>query len=322
VYQNASWDRREAIAPYFYLREGEPAIKFFATILRAAVLAAAVAVIALASSGFQKPGRVQPPPLGPGAALGYGGGGHELDTLGSVWYLDYNFATPNWPDHQRLYFVWILESPQKAAQVARRFPGQWWTFGNEPNDPNQDNLQPKDYVQPYHDLYYALKAADPQARLVPTGVANADWRWLGSWREDYRRKYGRYPPVDGWQFHDYLLDSCANALNAGEFERRALEFQDWVKRIGDGARPVFLTEYGVLYGNGCCNCPVIPPDAVVEYMRGTTRWLIESHVVTAWAWFAVDSGNRFNGDLFREGRILPTGTAYQELKTEWNAAPK
>jgi Glycosyl hydrolase catalytic core len=301
-------------------REGGRRIKFLTKVLRAAALGAALAAIAVASREFQTPGRVQAPPLGPGVAIGYGGDGHDLGILGSVWYLDYNFAPPSWPDHRRLYFVQIKESPQKVAQVAKRFPGEWWTFGNEPNDPNQDNIQPKDYVQPYHDLYYALKTADPQARLVPTGVANADWRWLEQWREDYRQRYGRYPPADGWRFHNYLLDTCAGALIAGEFKRRALEFQDWVKSIGDGTRPIFLTEYGVLYGNGCCNCPVIPPDAVVDYMRTTTRWLIESHVVTAWAWFALDSGNRFNGDLFRDGRILPAGTAYQELKSEWNAS--
>ena len=212
------------------------------TILRATILGAAVAVIALASSAFQRPGRVLPIPLGPGVALGYGGGGRELDILDSVWYLDYDFATPSWPNHQRLYFVWLTSSPQEAAQVARRFPGQWWTFGNEPNDPNQDNVEPEAYVQRYHDLYYALMSADPQARLVPTGVANADWHWLDQWREDYRQRYGRYSSVDAWRFHNYLLDTCESALNADEFKRRALEFRDWVKRIGDDAHPVFMTD--------------------------------------------------------------------------------
>ena len=57
-------------------------------------------------------------------------------------------------------------------------------------------------------------------------------------------------------------------------------------------------------------------------MGATTKWLIDSHVVTAWAWFAVDSGNRFNGDLFKEGRLLPTGNAYQALTNEWKLTSK
>lgn len=300
----------------------KPRTRILSSILKLAITSAAVAALVFGSRGFQRPGRALPSPLGPGVALGYGGGEHELDTLGPVWYLDYHFDTPAWPDHRRLYFIWINALPAQVAQIARRFPGQWWTFGNEPNDPNQDNISPKAYVPLYHDIYYALKSADPQARLVPTGVANADWYWLDQWREDYRYKYGRYPPVDGWRFHDYLLDTCAGALDASEFERRAVDFRAWVKRIGDERRPLLMTEYGVLYGNGCCNCPLIPQSAVVEYMRKTTKWLIESHVVTAWAWFGVDTGNRFNGDLFRDGDPLPTGMAYQELKEEWSAAPK
>lgn len=297
-------------------------LKFLWSLVRVAILCAAIAAVAYASRGFQRPGRAQPPLIGPGVALGYGGGAHELDELGSVWYMDYNYSNPSWPGHRRLYFIWLREPPRKVAQVARRFPGEWWTFGNEPNDPNQDNIQPKDYVQLYHDIYYALKAADPQARLVPTGVANADWRWLELWREDYKQEYGRYPPIDGWRFHDYLLETCEGAMNAAEFERRALEFREWMKKTGGGDLPVFMTEYGVLYGNGCCRCPVFPTSAVVEYMQTTTRWLIDSHVVTAWAWFAADTGNRFNGDLFKEGRMLPTGAAYQQLKNEWDAAPR
>ena len=108
----------------------------------------------------------------------------------------------------------------------------------------------------------------------------------------------------------------------GEFERRALEFHDWVAKIGDAVKPIFLTEYGSLYGNGCCGCPLVPSEDLIGYMQTTTRWLMQSRVVTAWAWWAVDSGNRFNGDLFREGELLPVGTAYQELIGEWKRGPQ
>lgn len=289
-------------------------------VMRTAMMAVAMIAVAIASRGFQTPGRALPTPQGPGVAVGYGAGGQQLDVLGEVWYLDYGFATSSPSNHRRLFFIQLGDSPKRVAEAAKRSPGQWWTFGNEPNDPHQDNIGPQAYVEPYHDIYYALKSADPQARLVATGVANADWRWLDQWREDYRQKYDRYPPVDGWRFHDYVLETCASALNADEFKRRAVDFRDWVNRIGESQKPVLLTEYGVLYGNGCCSCPVIQPAAVVEYMRSTTDWLAETRIVTAWAWFAVDSGNRFNGDLFNGEQILPAGTAYQELTRAWDAS--
>jgi hypothetical protein len=171
-------------------------------------------------------------------------------------------------------------------------------------------------------MYYAIKRADPQARIIPAGVANADWKWLSEWREEYRKAYGRYPPVDGWNIHNYILDSCGVALNATEFKRRIIAFREWMKQIGDGAGPLFLTEYGVLYGNGCCGCPPIPTGDVVAYMQSTTRWLELTHAATAWAWFAVDTSNRFNGDLFAEGQILPTGLAYQQLVNDWQTRLK
>lgn len=292
-------------------------------IVRLVLLAVVVWIVASSASGMQVAGRLQPPPRGSGVDLAYDiGGAPQLDALGGVWYLDYGFSTPSWPNHRRLYFAPLDSTSQQVVNVASRNRGQWWTFGNEPNDPNQDDIQPVAYVRPYHDLYYAVKRADPQARLVPAGVANAEWRWLDTWREDYRAVYGRYPPIDGWNFHNYLLETCTGALDVNEFERRALEFRDWVKRIGDDALPVFLTEYGVLYGNGCCGCPRFADQAVLDYMRATTGWLQASHVVTAWAWFAIDTSDRYNGDLFAGSQILPAGMAYQELLLDERSSPK
>lgn len=276
-------------------------------------------LVALGAAGCSVlvPGRAEPPPTGPGVAVGYEDDGRELDTLGPVWYMDYDFRTRTWLLHPRLYFIQLSTPPEQVAQKARTIPGQWWTFGNEPNDVNQDNIPPDAYVPLYHALDAALRAADPQAHLIPTGVADANWHWLDEWREKYRQAYGRYPQVDGWRYHNYLLETCEGATDAAEFKRRALEFRAWVDRIGDGARPILLTEYGVLYGNGCCRCPLIPQEQVIDYMRATTEWLMESHAVTAWAWFALDTNNRYNGDLFRGPQMLPTGAAYQQLLNAW-----
>jgi hypothetical protein len=284
------------------------------TILKVLALSLTLIVIAFAARGFSTPGQLKAMPRGAGAVLGYHlGRGDELDALGAVWYHDYQFATANWSGHPRLYFAQVSDDLQRVARVARQSRGQWWTLGNEPNDPNQDNLTPDAYARVYHDFYFALKLADPQARVVPAGVANADWHWLDAWREKYREAYGRYPLLDAWNFHNYILDSCAAARNVAEFERRVLEFRAWMKRIGDEALPLIITEYGVLYGNGCCNCPTVPVGATIDYMRTTTRWLTESRAVDAWAWFAVDTGNRYEGDLFWNGKISPYGEAYREL---------
>ncbi len=283
---------------------------------RLVLLALALLLVAVSSRAWTVAGRAKAVPSGPGVAVGYGVAPDALDRIGPVWYMDYGFAGRTRPGHQRLFFAGLRDPLKDVAQAARLNPGEWWTFGNEPNDPNQDNISPEAYVRPYHDFYFALKRADPQARVVPTGVANADWPWLDAWRSAYRSVYGRYPSVDGWRFHNYLLDTCTGAMNAAEFERRAVEFREWTRRIGDGKLPILLTEYGVLYGNGCCNCPRFAEADLIAYMRATTRWLKASDTVTGWMWFSLDSENRFNGDLFHRGEILPAGEAYRDLVNE------
>ena len=82
-----------------------------------------------------------------------------------------------------------------------------------------------------------------------------------------------------------------------------------MSQIGDGARPLILSEYGVLYGAGCCDYPLEPPARGVQFMIDTTTWLARGDLVQAWAWFMTNSGEQhFNGDLFdAAGKLTPFG---------------
>ena len=99
-----------------------------------------------------------------------------------------------------------------------------------------------------------------------------------------------------------------------KFKARLTTFRSWMTRAGESGKPLFLTEYGVLYGNGCCECPLIAAAETIAFMQDTTRWLAQSRTTQAWAWFAVRTGGRFNGDLFDErGALTQSGLAYREL---------
>ncbi len=255
--------------------------------------------------------------------IAYGlGGSNELNELGTVWYLDYDYRGATLDQQQRFFMVKANWELGGVAPVARSYPGEWWQFGNEPNDLHQDNVSPAEYARRYHDFSSTLRSADPSARMVPAGLADADWRWAESFRQAYVRAYGTWPPVDGWNIHNYLLDTCAGATDAGMFQRRIEEFRDWMGRSGEGDKPLFLTEYGVLYGSGCCDCPAIPNDQAIEFMRTTFRWLSEARLVQGWAWFAVQSGGRYNGDLVSpDGKLTDFGRAYRDLARTWNGVP-
>lgn len=239
----------------------------------------------------------------------------QLDALGPVWYLDWSWRKPSLAGHERLYIIGCAEvkGDRGAIPTAMKNSGaSWWALGNEPNDPNQDNRTPEEYAELYH-IFEGWARNAPLCRILPAGIANADWQWAEAFREAFRAKYGRYPRVDGWNIHNYILEPGLDPYDVGEFQRRILAFHRWMEGIGDEHKPLFLTEFGVLYGNGCCNRPVDPPQKMQAFMREATQWLVESRVVACWAWFATYS-EQYNGGLMtREGELNELGMLYRDL---------
>jgi len=246
----------------------------------------------------------------------------QLDNLGDVWYYDYHYSSPTVGGHARLMMVRYKPFGAQLCRAMRSHPGAWWAAGNEPNDPDQDNRSPREYAEFYHDFYRWAKKTDPRCKVLPAGIADADWRWAREFRAEYRRLYGSYPRVDGWNIHNYLLDPGSDPYDVSEFKRRILAFRHWMLEIGEAEKPLFLTEFGVLYGAGCCQRPLDPPEKTVAFMRETVTWLAESDYVQHWAWFILNNAGDFNGGLHdSEGRISVYGEAYRDLIASFAASP-
>lgn len=243
----------------------------------------------------------------------------QLDAIGDVWYYDYHFATTSATGHQRLFMIRFQPLDQTLEAVIRANPGAWWAVGNEPNDPHQDDLSPEAYAARFHEVAEFIRRADPSCQILPAGLANADWRWAREFREAYRRRYGRYPVVAGWNIHNYLLEPGIDPYDVAEFKRRIVAFRHWMLEIGEEQKPLFLTEFGVLYGAGCCDRPVDPPERTVAFMRETVQWLATTSYVQHWAWFILNNAGEFNGGLYEEGLTL-YGQAYRDLVQQY-AAP-
>ncbi len=243
----------------------------------------------------------------------------QLDALGPVWYLDYAWSTRTLEGHERLYIVRCGEVAGGRSTILSAMQASgaaWWSLGNEPNDPNQDNVSAEDYAELYYTFEdWAVRAE--RCHIIPAGIANADWNWAQAFREAYHQKYGRYPRVDGWNIHNYILEPGLDPYDVGEFQRRILAFQRWTETIGDGHKPLFLTEFGVLYGSGCCGRPIDPPDRIQAFMHEAVRWLVDSEIVTCWAWFATDA-EPYNGSLLtKEGELSEPGVEYRGLASDW-----
>ena len=139
-------------------------------------------------------------------------------------------------------------SEVRLEDALGRHRSGWWILGNEPNDPNQDDLSPGAYAAFYHRAEGLIRRADPKAHVTPAGISNADWRWAEAFRESYREQYGRYPRVDAWNIHDYVLEPDRDQLDVAEFQRRIIAFHTWMEESGEGDKPLLLTEFGALFG--------------------------------------------------------------------------
>ena len=281
-----------------------------------ALLLLAAGLAGAACSGPREIAQPFSTPFGVGVAPEYAPGlGAPLDAIGPVWYMDWKWETPTIEGHERLYVIrcWEARANRVAIQRAMWASGEaWWSLGNEPNDPNQDNVSPDQYAELYHILEVSQELA-PRIHIVPAGIGNADWQWAEAFRKAFYERYRRYPRVDAWNIHNYILEAGQDPYDGGEFERRIEAFRAWMVRIGDGDKPLLLTEFGVLYGDGCCGRPIDPPEKILTFMHESVNWLVESEAVSAWAWFSTRS-EPYNGDLMTAaGALTDLGKRYRLL---------
>ena len=228
-----------------------------------------------------------------------------------MWYYEYGFEGPALSGHQRVRIVRPGFSEERLAASLRRNPGSWWLVGNEPNDPYQDDLSPGSYAAFYHRFVRIARRADPSCRIAPAGIANADWRWAEAFCSSYQGQYGRHPRPDAWNIHNYILEPDRHQMDLGEFQRRIRAFRDWMERVGEGHKPLLLTEFGAPYGTGRFGRP--PEDAadIIEFIGAAVDWLDSTDYVQCWAWFANSTSGQFNGDLYDdEGWLTRFGEAY------------
>jgi len=97
-----------------------------------------------------------------------------------------------------------------------RQPGSLWIVGNEvdrgPNpgkiESPQDDVEPDNYAEAYHDIYHYIKEYDPEAQVAISGlvqVTPSRLLYLDRFWEAYVQRYGHAPPVDAWTMHIYVL---------------------------------------------------------------------------------------------------------------------
>ncbi|MCX6035361.1 MAG: hypothetical protein NTV38_10360, partial [Chloroflexi bacterium] len=130
------------------------------------------------------------------------------------------------------YTVW--PSISQIISIAASHPGMTWLIGNEMDRVDyensdggcgrQDEMLPELYAQAYHDLYSAIKGADPTAQMAIGGMVGfTDLRrqYLDRVWAEYSRLANLYGwtyqtmPVDIWNIHSYVLQELKGSWGAG-----------------------------------------------------------------------------------------------------------
>jgi hypothetical protein len=198
--------------------------------------------------------------------------------LGAGWYLT-GMAAPPPGAPAGLEFVPVVEvlgstyspGPEERQALARRQPGALWLVGNEPDVIWQDNATPEEYAQVYHDVYHALKAADPVCRVAIAGVAQVTplrVQYLERVLAAYEERYGQPMPVDVWNVHLAILREERGSWGVGIppgladdagvlyeiadnadveiLKSQVRAFRRWMADHGFRDRPLIVTEFSVL----------------------------------------------------------------------------
>ena len=139
-----------------------------------------------------------------------------LNTVGAQWYLDFGRDVSVVPSgHRKVISVMSLTGPSAAeiASIAQASPGAVWYLMGEANR----RWSVSQVVTPAHDLYTAIKAADPTARVTTPSMLNWDFTcngcggytsghsWMEAFRSSYETQYGTMP-FEIWAIDVYPID--------------------------------------------------------------------------------------------------------------------
>jgi hypothetical protein len=233
----------------------------------------------------------------------------------------------------------LYADDESLTALAQHNPGRTWLIGNEPDVAWQDNTTPEEYALAYHQAYTAIKVADPDAKIAIGGVSQITplrLAYLDRIRGAYEEEFGEVMPVDVWNMHAFVLreerdnwgvsippgfDDVDSGIlweveehnNLHLVENQVRLMRSWMAGIGEGDKPLWITEYGILmpeeYG--------FPPETVDAFMTDSFD-LFETlsdertgfpdddyRLVQRWAWFSTYFRLYPTGNLF-DSNGMPT----------------
>ncbi len=277
--------------------------------------------------------------VGVNRAYGYAAD-YDVAQLKAGWYVDWGTQSdPAYP--AGLDYMQIVRAsggtfspdPATFTSIAGANLGMTWIVGNEPDCVWQGDSTPDEYAQVYHEVYTALKQADPTSQVTIGGIVQVTplrLQWLEAVIARYQARYGTPMPVDLWNIHTFILQekSCyvypydcwgceippGVVASVGMewglddhdrldlIQQQIVRFRQWMRDRGDREKELIVSEYGILLPDS------FGYDAprVQTFMLGTFDYFSTAtdpelgcpsdgnRLVQRWAWYSLND-KRFEG---------------------------
>lgn len=191
----------------------------------------------------------------------------QLQILGTSWWYTFGDGALEVPGRRRAELVRTKANdppldPASLTARARAKPGAAWIIGNEVNVPGQDKIPPPSYATLLHDYAAAIKQGDPSATIVAPNALNVSvtcegcfsfelgQTWIDEFVRSYSEQYGGAPPIDVWGAHIYQIDWSRVPMTDYELvQGQVARFRQLVDGVsGQRGKPIWLTEFGVIWG--------------------------------------------------------------------------
>ena len=120
----------------------------------------------------------------------------------------------------------ITPTISQIQAMATSHPGMTWLIGNEieridwtsgSTCDGQDEILPELYAQAYHEVYNAIKAVDPTAKVANGSLVEFTplrQEYLNRVWAEYLRLYNTTMPVDVWNMHFFVLQEIKGSWGA------------------------------------------------------------------------------------------------------------
>jgi hypothetical protein len=246
-------------------------------------------------------------------------------------------------------------------------PGATWIVGNEPDTTynGQDNVTAETYAERFYAIASQIRSADPSARIAfgtivqPTPLRLRYLRraWDRLIQPDLAGSAGKASGlIDAWSIHAFMLNEQPGQWGTGVpqgfendhpdafvtndlsttysislFKSRVAAFRAWMRDLGEGAKPLWITEYGSLIPNSYVDWAgntVVSDATTANFMAATFDYLLTAtdastgmpgdgrRLVQRWFWYSLnDSRDHFGGTLFdphNNRAITPVGVRFRD----------